>query len=283
MNDGPARVGFGAFLALAVLPIAAGLLYAALYSCGLAGLLHEGFTLKPWRSVLTSRDLWSSIGLSLYIAFAVAGLTLAISLTLAVGLQARLRRGPLGYLLYLPLALPWTVAGFVTQQVLARSGLASRMLTALGVIRGIEGFPALVQDPLAVGIIVAHVGLAVPFFTLFLAQLHESERVDDLCALAMSLGASRSQAVWRVTLPLLLRGSVGNLFLLLVVVFGAYEIPLLLGRQSPETISVLAIRKFTAYDLAQKPEAFVVALVYTAAMTLALTLFVRAGWGRRVA
>lgn len=40
------KLGIAWFLTLSVLPLAAGLIYALLYSLGLAGILAEGFTLE---------------------------------------------------------------------------------------------------------------------------------------------------------------------------------------------------------------------------------------------
>ena len=54
-----------------------------------------------------------------------------------------------------------------------------------------------------------------------------------------------------------------SLALLFAVVLGSYEIPLLIGSQSPQMISVLVLRRYALYDITQKPEAFIIALLYT--------------------
>jgi putative spermidine/putrescine transport system permease protein len=43
---------------------------------------------------------------------------------------------------------------------------------------------------------------------------------------------------------------------------GSYEIPLLLGRQSPQMMSVLVIQKLRKFSLAAIPEAYIMALVF---------------------
>lgn len=257
------RLGLALFGLLSLAPVAASLLYAGLYGLGLTGLFSRGFTLEHWRRVLHGSELWSSVGLSLFVASAVLVLTTALALPMALGLRERLESGPLGYALSLPLAIPGTVAAVLTLQLLAGAGLVSRIAHGAGLIDGIAGFPALVHDRWAVGVIVAHTALAVPFFVFLFAEIHASERVTALRELAATLGASRAQGLLRVTLPILLLRAVPSLALLFVVVLGSFEIPLLLGRQAPQMLSVLTWRKYALYDIAQKPEAYVLALGYT--------------------
>jgi putative spermidine/putrescine transport system permease protein len=264
-RDPVGAAGLLLFLALAILPIGLSLVYAALYSVGLTGLLGRGLTWEHWRAVLGSRELWASLGLSAGVALAVVSATTAAALTLALSLRERVERGPVSYLLHLPLALPGAVAAFLVFQMLTGGGLVPRALVRLGLSAPVS----LVQDRWALGIVFAHVGLAVPFFTLLFADLYRSERIGELAALARSLGADTGQCLRRVEIPLLLRAAAANLALLFIVILGSYEIPLLLGRQAPQMLSVLTLRKYALFDISQKPQAFVVALVYTA-LVLAL-------------
>ncbi len=267
MRSRSGTLGLLLFLAIAVLPIAASLFYALLYSVGLAGLLRTGLTAEPWLAVLRGGEVWESVGLSAAVAAAVVAATTILGLALALVFRGRLDRGLLGHALYLPLALPGAVAAFFTFQLLTGGGLAARVLLRLGLLSEPSRFLPLVQDRWAAGIVLTHTALAAPFFALLFARLYESERVEELAALARSLGASSRQCRWRVEVPLLLHAAGTNLALLFVVVLGSYEIPLLLGRQAPQMLSVLAMRKFASFDLSQKPEAFVVALLYTVCVT----------------
>jgi putative spermidine/putrescine transport system permease protein len=276
-RDPLGRLGLALLLGLAVLPIGASLVYGGLYSVGLAGLLGRGFTLEAWRRVLGGRELWSSLALSAGVAAAVVALAAIGGLALALGLRGRIERGPLAIALYLPLALPGTVAAFFTFQMLTGGGLAARVLLRFGLLSDPARFVPLVHDPWAAGIVLAHAGLAIPFFALLFDGLYRSERVADFTALAASLGAGRRQRLARVEVPLMLRAAAPNLALLFIVVLGSYEIPLLLGRQSPQMLSVLTLRKYALFDIAQKPEAFAVALIYTALVLALITAFFRRG------
>lgn len=263
-RDPVGALGLALFLVVAIVPIGASLFYAGLYSFGLTGLLNRGFTLEAWRRVLGGREVWSSLALSVGVALAVVALAAIGGLALALGLRGRLDRGALSYALYLPLALPGTVAAFFTFQMLTGGGLLPRLLLRLGLLASPEAYAAPVQDRWAIGIVLTHAMLAIPFFALLFDKLRASERIDELSALAASLGASRGQRLRRVEIPLLLRAAASNLALLFVVVLGSYEVPLLLGRQAPQMLSVLTLRKYALFDIRQKPEAFVIALLYTA-------------------
>ncbi len=259
-------LGWGGYVLLAVValvPVAASLVYAGLYSVEAVGLLADGVTSKHWTSLLGGSVFWQSVGWSAYVAGASVAITLAIALPLGLWLHRSIAGGRLGAFLYLPLAIPSTVSAFLVLQLLAPFGTLARVVRASGLIGEGEGLPAMVYDPAGIGLIVAHVGLAVPFFLLLFAQIHAQERVGDLARMAQTLGASASQATWRVSIPLLLRQAGPNVLLLFVVVLGAYEAPLLLDRQSPQMLSVLVMRKFALFDLSQKPEAFAIALLYT--------------------
>ena len=251
------------FGVLAILPIAFSLGYAGAYSTGLAGLLSEGFTWAYWTRVMLSSEIWTSFGLSLYIAGATVLLTVGLALPLSLYLRRSLSRGPMSYIIYLPLAIPATVAAFFVFQMLAGAGYLSRIALQLGWIEEIGQFPELINDAAGIGIIVTHTGLAVPFFMLLFHEIYQSERVDALAQLAQTLGAGSMQLLARVKIPILLQRSLTNIILFFIAVLGSYEIPLLLGRQAPQMVSVLTLRKYQLFNIEEKPEAFIIAILYT--------------------
>ncbi len=271
----PGQWGLLLFVAMAILPIVFSLGYATAYSVGLAGLLSTGFTGSYWHDVLFSRDIWRSFGLSLYIAGTTVLITLMLALTITLKCRKALSTGPLSYAIYLPLAIPATVAAFLVFQLLSGAGFLSRILLNAGVISKISEFPDLVNDAASLGIIAAHVGLAVPFFVILFHEIYSSERIDRLSDLARTLGASSRRITTRITVPILLRRGFANIALLFIVVLGSYEIPLLLGLQSPQMISVLTMRKYEMFDIRQKPEAFIAAILYTALVLAILYVLFR--------
>ncbi len=251
------------YTVLVVVPMVAGSVYGLLYSVGAVGLFSEGVTVRHWADVLSSSEFFRSLSLSFALASVTTLITVGCGLCTGVALRERLQSGIFATIAQIPLAIPAAVAALFVLQVFSGGGLGARLFLGFGVIDSLEHFPSLVHDPLGIGIVLAHTLTAAPFFALLFAQLHKSENVPALTSLASTLGASRSQRFWRITAPVMLRRARANIALLFVAVVGSYEIPLLLGLQSPQMLSVLAQRKYAMFDLAEKPQALVIAVIYT--------------------
>lgn len=254
--------GIFLFLALAVLPLVLGIIYALLYSLGLVGLLTGGFTLRRWSQVFSDSELWFSLGFTFYIALSTIALTIAGALTLTLFLKQPFERGLTGFSLYVPLAFPAIVVAFLVFQLGSQSGFFARIFYQLGIISQASAFPELINDKFGIGIIAAHTFMAMPFFTLYFMNLYEQENVDELSKVGQTLGASRFEQIRQIAVPMLLQRAFPTLILYTIFVMGSYEIPLILGRQSPQMISVLIIRKLRKFSLSTIPEAYITALIF---------------------
>jgi len=251
------------FTAIVIVPMIASVIYALMYTLGLAGLMSRGFTLEHWRAVLFGRDLWYSLAFSVGTAFVSIATGSAIALLILRNGVARLNRGVMRSSLLVPLAFPGMVAAFVMLLLLADSGLIARVAFHAGLIASPVQFVSLVHDRANFGVVAAHVLMATPLLTFVFYEIFKSERIEELLAVGRSLGGEEGP-LWRlVAIPAILRRAIPTLILLVVVVTGSYEIPLLLGRQSPQMLSVLTMRKFGRFDILQKPQAFVIAVIYT--------------------
>ncbi|MES2709391.1 MAG: ABC transporter permease [Verrucomicrobiota bacterium] len=257
------------FFLVVVAPVGWALGYAVAYSVGWAGLLSRGFTLEHWHRVLTDGEVLPSMAHSLALAAVCVVLTVILALCITLPLRASVTRGALSDALLFPLALPPTVAALFVLQMFSGAGLLSRVAFHLGLIREPRDFPHLIFDPAGIGILTTHLLLAVPFFCLLFAQIHRNEKLDELTSLAKTLGAGRAACLRRVVLPILLRRSRANLSLFFIGVLGSFEIPSLLGAQSPRMISVLTRQKFALFDLSEKSQAYIIAVLYS---LLALSL-----------
>ena len=268
-------LGLAFFLLFAVAPIVWCLGYAVAYSFGLAGYVAPGWTTHYWKDAVMSGEMPRSFLFSIWVAAATIVLSAGVALSLVLGLRKPLQHGRISSLIYLPMALSGLVAAFLISQWLSGAGLVSRLAYALRLVNDPQHFPSLVNDSLGCGIIAAHWMLAAPFFTVMMLQIYETEKIEHLRQLAASLGASRWQSLRRVAVPMLLQRSSSNLILYFLFVLGSFEIPLVVGPQNPLMISMLTRRKFGLYDLAQKPEAFVISVVYTAILLVLLSLIFR--------
>jgi putative spermidine/putrescine transport system permease protein len=251
------------FVLLTLVPVVLGVGYALLYSLGLIGIISQGFTLNSWTEVLFGAEFWNTLLFSIWVAGASIGLAVALALFMVVRFARRLSTASMNFLLYLPLSIPAIVMAFLGFQLLSKSGFFSRIFYQMGALPEMEAFPDLINDQWGIGIIVCHVCMASPFFTILLHRIYINERVSDLERLAGTLGAN-SRAIFRkVTLPVLWRKALPTIALYFVFALGSYEIPLLLGSQSKEMISVHIIRKLQKYNLMDIPEAYAVSVLYT--------------------
>ncbi|MCB0598138.1 MAG: ABC transporter permease subunit [Lewinellaceae bacterium] len=265
-------LGLGLFFTLTAFPLLLGIGYALFYSLGLAGILSDGFTLEHWRAVLGSAGFWEAMAFSAYVALVSIGLAVALALGLVVRRPLAFERGPLSFYIYLPLAMPAIVMAFFIFQMMSKGGALSRIAYQLGLVEGLSQFPDWVNEQYGIGIITAHFLMALPFFIILYTQTYSHEGIKALMQQALTLGASRRQAAWRVAAPVLFRRSFATAILYFLFVMGSYEIPLLLGSQSRQMVSVLAIQKLQRYNLADIPQAYAISVVYSA-IVIALVLW----------
>jgi putative spermidine/putrescine transport system permease protein len=254
---------YALLLLFAVLPLVAGLGFAVLYSVGLVGVLNNGFTGEHWMRIFSEGNILQSFLYSA--AIAIVSLLISVSLALPVSLKHHqsFRKGLLSYLIYMPLAFPGIVAAFFFFQFLTKSGVVSRLLYQLRLISSIDQFPDLINDTFGIGMIATHVFLSFPFFVLLFVNIIKTERIVEYQQLASTFAATKWQSLFRVSIPMLLQKALPNIILYFIFIFGAFEVPLLLGRSNPEMVSVLAVRKLQRFNLLDIPQGYAIAVLYT--------------------
>jgi putative spermidine/putrescine transport system permease protein len=268
-------ISFLLLFVFAILPLALGFSFALAYSFGLIGALNKGFTLDNWSALFESNDVIVSFIYSGWLAIASLTLSVVISMAIAIIFHKKFTKGIYSYLIYMPLAFPSIVAAFFFAQFLGNAGILSRIFYQLGIIDKIQSFPNLVNDQYNIGIIITQFFLSLPFFTLLYTGLYQTERIDEYAQLANSLGAKKSQSIFRISIPILLKKSFPNIVMYFIFKLGAYEVPLLLGRSSPETVSVLAVRKLQKFNLYDIPQGYAVAVIYTIIILSLLIIVLR--------
>ncbi|MDR9418070.1 ABC transporter permease subunit [Gracilimonas sp.] len=257
----PKKLIIALFISLILLPLGLALGYSFLYSIGAVGLLSDGLTLDHWVELFRGEFL-SSILYSLWIAMVSASIALFLALIFLFTLRNHFEKPGTYRLLFLPLTIPPIVVGFIIFQMYSGSGILSRLFYHLGIVSGTQEFPVMVQDPYGIGIILAHIFIVFPFFLLVLLNVYKNENLAEIERVARSLGAYRNTIIWKLHLPILMRG-IFPLFILYIIFFmGAYDIPLLLGQSSPQMISVLILEKLQRFNLGDIPVAYSMAVWY---------------------
>ena len=251
-----------ALLAVIVIPTGWAITYSVVYSLGGIGTFSQGWTLKHWRSAFQAGGLKESLIFSSVIAGIVTLAALTGSLMVVLIAPQSRRSSLVLATLGIPLATPSAVMAVMAYQILNPGGFLSRLCFHAGMITSPSQFPAFVNDPWAVGIVVAQSCNALPLLTLYFLKVWTTARIDRYCMIAQALGSSTARARWRVALPMLLYRGRQMIMLTFLLNLGSYEIPLLLGRQSPQMFSVLTQQRFGQYDLLERPQAFVLATTY---------------------
>jgi putative spermidine/putrescine transport system permease protein len=267
------RLGIFCFMLLVALPFAGSLVYAILYSFGLTGILSKGFTAVHVSGLLQNREILFSLLYSLYIAVCSMLISLILAICGVLFFKTAITKSKWSFFPYLPLALPAIVTAFISLQVLNKTGVLSRVLYQTSMINDLSQFPDMVNDKLGIGIIITHVLMATPFFLIFFSNIYETENLKALSNVAKSLGASSAKVAEKIVIPLLLKKGLHTILLYFIFVFGSYEIPLILGQQSPQMISVLIVRKMQRYNLMDIPQGYFLSLVYSIVVIVLLAVF----------
>lgn len=262
-------------LGLVALLFGSSVIYGVAQSLGYLPLIgQERLTLSAYRNLLAgssvaAQEFWPALGFSLWVSTAATLIAAGGALLLAVGLYSGISRmwqrgtrtasqSPL--LLHLNLAFPHLVWAVGLLLFLSQSGLIARAAAFAGVIDGPSDFPVLVRDRYGLGIIMAYVSKGMPFLALIvLAVLRsQSEQYDQV---AENLGATHWQRLHYVTLPLVLPGLSSGALLLFAFVFGAYEVPAILGVRFPRMLAVLALDFFINADLRSRAEGMAISVI----------------------
>lgn len=241
---------------------AGGLVIALTQSLGYFALTGEhSLTLAHYRALLHDPELRASLLLTLGLATVATALSAVLGLTVALSLRELAQRQRwLSALLQMPLAVPHLAMAVTLINVIAPSGLLARVAFALGLIGGPADFPAFINDRYGAGIVLAYVLKETPFIAVMTLALllrvgHEYEEA------AQVLGASAWQRLRYVTLPLVAPAVVSAALVVFAFIFGAFEVPFILGRPYPAMLSVVAQRRYLDVELSARPAAIAVAVV----------------------
>lgn len=228
-------------------------------------------------------SLGITAGVSACIALLAGVLGLLISIFLATCSE---RWKWLRILFQLPMGIPHLLAAYILMQVLMQTGWYARIAFHLGWIDSFEKFPVLVHDDWGISVVLAYLWKEVPFIVLliypFIVKL-----LNDWKETSSSLGASFSQTVRFVIVPLVMPLWVGGMWVIFAFTLGAYEIPALLARTSFGMVSVMAWQEYAQYSLDRQQVAIAMYMVLAviSLMVGILLIYLQLTWykrGRRV-
>jgi putative spermidine/putrescine transport system permease protein len=233
------------------------------------------FTLAHYRNFLSDPEFRDALLLTIGIASLSTLISAVTGFALALSLRRITQRSRIfNVLVQVPIAVPHLVVALLLLDVIAPGGLISRMAYAAGIIKVPSEFPVLVNDRYGIGIVIAYALKEAPFVAVMvLAVLVRLG--DEYDAMARTLGASAWQRLRYITVPMVAPALISSALVVFAFICGAFEIPLLLGRQYPAMLPVVAQRKFMNIDLATRPDAIAVGLVIACIAALLAAVYLR--------
>ena len=231
------------------------------------------FNFDAYTIIFTDTGFIRSFILTFHIAFTSTLIASILAVASAMLLRPAFRgKRFVQFIFSLNLTIPHLVGAVGVLYLFSGSGLVSRLATGAGLIDSPAGFPAMVNDPWAIGIIIQYVWKEIPFIGVIVLAILLSVG-EDYESVARSLGANRWQAFRNVTLPLIMPGVVSASVIVFAFTFGAFEIPWLLGSTFPKALPVLAFESYTDVDLAARPQAMAMAMVIAVMSSLMILAY----------
>lgn len=244
-----------ALLTLAVLFVAAlaGAVSSSLQTQPLRGGAHS---LAAWQRVLDDDAFVAAVWFTVKIAVATTLLSVPLALLLAVAVRGR---GWARTVVALPILVPHLLVAAVTVMWLGPGGLADRALGAVPF--------DVVRHPSGLGIVVVYLVKEVPFLAMVILASWDDEVAQREEAAAVQ-GAGLLLRLRHVVLPAVRGPLVIAALLVAAFVVGSFEVPLVVGPTSPDTIATYALRVTQVADLAGRSHAAAALLVATGAALL---------------
>ena len=212
---------------------------------------QTALSLDAYRALLEDREVQRSIVLTFRLALTAT----VVSATLAVASALLIRRLRTGrrlvtFVFQLNLPVPHVVGALAALLLLDQAGLLSRGLHAVGLVASPAQAPELTMDGFGFGILAEYVWKETPFIgVVVLAAL--AGGIADLEDVAGTLGAGPWRRFRHVVLPLITPAVLSTSVIVFAFSFGSYEVPYLLGRSFPTTLSVVAYQSYTQTDITE--------------------------------
>lgn len=265
-------------LLLAAVLFGASVIYGAAQSLGYLSIIDQTtIGLAAYRNVLigpspAAAEFWPALGFSLWVSGAATLLAALGALLLAALLSRQSTPSASSVLaLNVSLAFPHLVWAIGLALLLSQSGLLARAAASLRLIAGPADFPVLVRDRYGIGIILDYVSKEIPFLTLMLLAVLRSQP-EGYELVAANLGANCWQRLRYVTLPLVLPALLAGALLVFAFVFGAYEVPAVLGVRFPRMLAALALDFFLNPDLRSRAEGMAISVLMALTVLLVALL-----------
>jgi putative spermidine/putrescine transport system permease protein len=214
---------------------------------------------------------------SFLMTFLIAFTTTLLTMVLSIATALMLRRTFVGkrlvaFCYQIPIPMPHIVIGVGILMLLSQSGLISRILYNTGIISRIANFPILVNDDIGFGIVFVYLWKQIPYVGVIVLSILQSI-ATDYEEVAYSLGASKWQSFQHVLLPLIIPGITPASIVCFSYVFGAYEVPFILGKTRPTMLSVYSYQLYESLNLKGRPLAMAISVFVALFVTVLVVIY----------
>ncbi len=209
------------------------------------------------REIVSLPSFWESLGFSLGVTAVSAVLSLGIGVAASKLLFGKKRSTGAGALFWVPMAVPHFVGAYLVIWFFSQSGWAASLTQQLGLIDQRTEFPILTNDRGGIGIILSYVWKEIPFVILMTAPVYlEMNNTARQAVATLGGGAFRKfkDAEW----PYLKAVTLETGVILFAFVFGAFEVPGLVGATRPEMIGVTIFEWYSGGNWEERPYAYAV-------------------------
>ena len=220
-----------------------------------AGMHWTGFSLRWYRQMFATRELWRAFGNSVIIALSSAAVATVIGTIGAIGVnwyRFRLRTYT-QTISFLPMILPEIIVGVSLAIFFASVGVPRGLLT----------------------VFIAHATFSLPFvFLMVTARLEEFD--FSIMEAARDLGASERQALFRVTVPVCMPGIFAGLLTAVTLSLEDFVITFFVAGAGSSTLPIFVFTAMRRGGMAPVISALSVAMIAgTVLLCLALRKFLK--------
>ena len=256
------------------LPIAAGLVGTLLPAFGyLPAVGGRSLSLEPWRELVGYPGFTSALRLTLTTGFVATGSALILGAGFCATVHGRIRLGAAEAMLAPLLAAPHSAIAIGLAFVLAPSGWLVRLATPW--LTGWSTPPdvASVGDAYGIALVVGLLVKEVPYLLLVILGALNQIPVESHVRAARALGYGRGVAWLKIIFPQVYAQIRLPVYVVLAYSLSVVDMALILGPGNPSTLSVLALRWFTAADVALYLPAAAAATLQFIIMAIAISLW----------
>ncbi|MGI6440988.1 MAG: ABC transporter permease [Peptoniphilaceae bacterium] len=252
-----------------------GILLALAQSLGITGTGHSP-TLIHYVHAVRSPAFLRGLGFSFRTTMSSSVLSVAAGTALAVSLRLAKKKDRITEtLLRIPVIVPHIVVVLMIGSLFAQTGILARILQPVFPGIGLL-FTRIMTGRSGFGMVITYLWKEIPFVAMmvYAALVHVD---DDLLATARNLGATRSQTVRYIVLPLAKPAILASFLIVFAYTFGAYEVPWLMGPTTPKALPVQAFIEYTHPIPGHRPYAMAYAVLLLL-INGGLLAFFLAGW-----